>query len=284
MARIALIDDDYAMEVLVENLCFRGHVANRINSAAEALQSIEEIAKNDLVILDIIMARTADASAPSISGDKTTGMEILRAIRDKNSTLPVIVYSAITDPDLIDAIRSIANTTFISKWGTPSLRDFVATVEKATNAPPTMPLPNSFIIHGHDTAEKLSLKNFLQNTLGLPEPIILHEQPNLGRTIIEKLEDYALRSDLAFVLLTPDDKISRGAGTSDDKRRARQNVIFELGYFLGVFGRSSGRTFLLHKGKLDLPSDLAGVIYIDISNGIAAAGEEIRKELAHVIG
>ena len=60
-------------------------------------------------------------------------------------------------------------------------------------------------------------------------------------------------------------------------------MIFELGYFLGVFGRSSGRVFLLHKGALDLPSDISGVIYIDISNGVDAAGENIRRELADVV-
>ena len=138
-------------------------------------------------------------------------------------------------------------------------------------------------MHGHDTTEKLALKNYLQNTLRLPEPIILHEQPSLGRTIIEKLEEYALGTDLVFVLLTPDDAMANGGDTNDNLRRARQNVIFELGYFLGVLGRRSGRVFLLHKGGLDLPSDLSGIVYIDIANGVEAAGETIRREVAHVI-
>jgi predicted nucleotide-binding protein len=106
--------------------------------------------------------------------------------------------------------------------------------------------------------------------------------PSLGRTIIEKLEAYASRAHLAFVLLTPDDKMAPAGASNDDKRRARQNVIFELGYFLGTFGRLSSRVFLLHKGDLDLPSDLSGVIYIDIANGVEAAGEAIRRELPHV--
>ena len=138
-------------------------------------------------------------------------------------------------------------------------------------------------MHGHDETEKLALKNYLQNTLRLSEPIILHEQPNLGRTIIEKLEDYASDVDLVFVLLTPDDKISNLTETNDAKRRARQNVIFELGLFLGLFGRLSGRVFLLHKGPLDLPSDLSGIVYIDILNGVQSAGEVIRKEIENVI-
>lgn len=141
---------------------------------------------------------------------------------------------------------------------------------------------NCFIVHGHDGLEKLALKNYLQNSLGFAEPIILHEQPSKGRTIIEKFEDYAARATLVFVLLTPDDKMYSPAETSDngDKRQARQNVIFELGYFYAKLRRRSGRVILLHKGPLDLPSDISGIVYIDISDGITAAGEKIRSELA----
>lgn len=85
------------------------------------------------------------------------------------------------------------------------------------------------------------------------------------------------------MLLTPDDRAASVGETNDEKRRARQNVIFELGFFLGVLGRTSGRVFLLHKGPLELPSDLNGVCYIDISNGIDPAGELLRKELRHVL-
>jgi predicted nucleotide-binding protein len=143
--------------------------------------------------------------------------------------------------------------------------------------------PKAFIVHGHDNAEKYALKNYLQNTLGFSEPIILHEQPNLGRTLIEKLENYSAGTDFAFILLTPDDKLFSGAGTDDQKRQARQNVIFEAGLFVGMYGRASGRVILLYKGTLDLPSDLSGVVYIDITNGIEAAGELLRRELIHVI-
>ncbi len=138
----------------------------------------------------------------------------------------------------------------------------------------------SFIVHGHDPAAKLGLKDYLQNVLKMPEPIILDQQASAGRTIIEKFEEYASDIDVAFVLVTPDDV----GGTSDKARieRTRQNVIFELGYFYGMLGRRSGRVILLHKGKTEIPSDLKGIIYIDITNGIQAAGEQIRKELSAI--
>src|SRR5207245_6640448 len=123
------------------------------------------------------------------------------------------------------------------------------------------------------------LKNHLQNPLRLPEPIILHEQPNMGRTVIEKFENYAVESSIAFVLLTPDDVGGAASDPDEVKRRARQNVIYEMGYFHGRYGRQSGRVILLHQGPLEIPSDLAGLVYIDISKGIEPAGELIRKEV-----
>ena len=139
----------------------------------------------------------------------------------------------------------------------------------------------SFIVHGHDENPKLALKNYLQNTLRWPEPVILAEKPSGGKTIIEKFEDHSQTIDVVFVLLTPDDMGSLVGGLS--AARARQNVVFELGYFVGKFGRTSGRVILLQKGDLELPSDLAGVIYIDISNGVEATGEKIRKEVAMLV-
>ena len=138
--------------------------------------------------------------------------------------------------------------------------------------------PRIFIVHGHDDMLLLQVKDFLQNALNLPEPIVLFQQPNVGRTIIEKFEECADRADAALVLLTPDDFGGKQQETGGHFR-ARQNVIFELGFFVGRFGRKSGRTIVLYKGNLEIPSDFSGVAYIDVSNGIEAASEKIRKEL-----
>ena len=136
----------------------------------------------------------------------------------------------------------------------------------------------TFIVHGHDGEVKLALKNYLQNTLKLEEPIILAEKASGGLTIIEKFEKYSEDCNLVFVLLTPDDKY-----TDDEMCRARQNIIFEMGYFLGKLGRKSGRVILLYKGKLELPNDISGLIYINIDNGVEAAGEEIRREINEIM-
>ena len=100
--------------------------------------------------------------------------------------------------------------------------------------------------------------------LGL-EPIILHEQASSGRTVIEKFEFYSEDIAFAVVLLTPDDVGHPGNGPNEPKPRARQNVILELGYFMGRLGRD--RVCALHREDVELPSDYQGVIYIELDTG-----------------
>jgi len=119
-----------------------------------------------------------------------------------------------------------------------------------------------FVVHGHDKGAREGVARFLEK-LGLTA-IILAEQPNRGRTIIEKFIDSAREVGFAVVLLTPDD--FGGAATDESqKRRARQNVIFELGYFVGSLGR--GRACLLRGGEVEIPSDLYGVVYTTMDSG-----------------
>ena len=120
--------------------------------------------------------------------------------------------------------------------------------------------------------------------LNLPEPIILQDQPWQGRTVIERFEDQTADTNIAFVLLTDDDRVVSGGDKNEERWRSRQNVILELGFFFGKLNRKTGRVFLLHRGPLELPSDIAGIIYISIDHGIKSAGERIRMELAALTG
>ncbi len=115
-----------------------------------------------------------------------------------------------------------------------------------------------FVVHGQDEAAKQTVARFLEH-LDL-DPIILHERENRGRTIIEKLEGCSADVGFAVVLLTPDDV---GAAMVDKNRlkpRARQNVVFELGFFLGRLGRK--RVCVLHKGGVEIFSDYSGVLFV----------------------
>lgn len=115
-----------------------------------------------------------------------------------------------------------------------------------------------FIVHGHDSQSKIEVARTLEQ-LGL-EAIILHEQPNEGKTIIEKFERDASQVSFSVVILTPDDIGYPKNKEKDAKPRARQNVVLELGYFSGILGRSN--VCVLYKGGVEIPSDYLGVIYI----------------------
>lgn len=118
-----------------------------------------------------------------------------------------------------------------------------------------------FIVHGHDDALKHSVARFLEK-LDL-KPIILHEQPDQGRTIIEKFTEYS-NVPFAIILLSPDD-IAHSKNTPNiEETRARQNVIFEFGFFIGKLGRNRVMILYKHENNFKFPSDYQGVLYIPI--------------------
>ena len=124
---------------------------------------------------------------------------------------------------------------------------------------------NVFVVHGRDEGAKDTVTRFIEN-LSL-NAIVLKEQPDQGQTIIEKFEYYADEADFAVVLCTPDDSGGLVDGGATNEQRARQNVIFELGHFVGKYGRKN--VALVVKGDVDFPSDYYGVLYtrLDDSGG-----------------
>ncbi|MFT0377400.1 TIR domain-containing protein [Bacteroides thetaiotaomicron] len=121
-----------------------------------------------------------------------------------------------------------------------------------------------FVVHGRNNELKETTARFLEK-LGLI-PVILHEQANQGKTIIEKFEDYS-DVDFAVVLMTPDDIGYLANEESFAKYRARQNVVFELGYFIGKLGRT--HVVAIVKGDIEIPTDISGVLYIGVDNNDA---------------
>lgn len=177
-------------------------------------------------------------------------------------------------------LRSITSRLII-----PFARDYKGYVELQGNTQPVLNRRMSkrvFVVHGHDAEMRETVARFLSR-LDL-EPIILHEQANKGRTVIEKVE---ANSDVGFavILLTPDDE-GRRVGDIDLELRARQNVLLELGYFLARLGRD--RVCALRRGNVTIPSDFAGVVWetFDANEGwkvrlckeLQAAGYKIEWE------
>ena len=133
-----------------------------------------------------------------------------------------------------------------------------------------------FVSHGHDDKAKTDVKSFLESS-GL-EPIVLADQPNAGRTIFEKFEDYG-DVGFAIILLTADDIGRAKSNIDEDMRlRARQNVIMELGYFMAKLGR--GRVCALLQDGVEIPSNISGIVTIRFAVE-KKWQDELRRELEY---
>jgi predicted nucleotide-binding protein len=150
-----------------------------------------------------------------------------------------------------------------------------------------------FIVHGRDELSKTQLARMLEKMK--MKPIILHEQPNRGMTLIEKLEYYSKDIGYAFVILTPDDigclqgeyivegpmvKAGLRSPIGALKPRARQNVVFELGWFQGKLGRKN--VCLLYKRDVELPTDINGMVYSEFRESVEECYQDIINEIRDV--
>ncbi len=161
-------------------------------------------------------------------------------------------YGASMIPTIIDSIDETIGVIETNK--TFSLRPMRKVIKSKNTTSNKV-----FIVHGKENELKESTARFLSKLDLIP--IILHEQTNKGRTIIEKFEDY---SDVSFaiILMSPDDVGALEKEKENLLKRARQNVVFELGYFIGKLGRKN--VVALVKGDIELPSDFQGILYIGI--------------------
>lgn len=129
-----------------------------------------------------------------------------------------------------------------------------------------------FLVHGQDTARLSEVANFLRQN-GL-ETTILHEQPNEGRTIIEKFERYAEQAGFAVAIITGDD-VGHPRDATSASPRARQNVVFETGFFFGALGRA--RVAVLYEDGVEKPSDIDGLVYIRLDDRGSWKSELVRE-------
>lgn len=123
-----------------------------------------------------------------------------------------------------------------------------------------------FVVHGHDRDARDQLELVLMR-LGL-QPFILQNSDGESKTIIEALEQNIYReAAFGIVLLTPDDfGYSKSAGETEKQPRARQNVILEMGMVMAALGRE--KMVILKKGALEMPSDAAGILYIEFNDHV----------------
>ena len=226
------------------------------------------------------------ADTPEWSTFKIRVRNIASSLASENSPAMKLVTDGISSPtagnepdnfdvakgNLINALKIMAATMEDDVYGE---------LKKAKSTAKSTSLSNKvFVVHGHDQGLKTDIERFLHE-IGLT-PIVLHREADQGATIIEKFEKH---SDVgyAFILLTPDevsytvDQINIQESDKKIEYRARQNVIFEFGYFVGKLGRS--KVCCLYKGNVTVPSDLAGLVYKKIDGSIDSQAYSIIREL-----
>lgn len=273
--KILLVEDDrFAADRFGTALKEAGYEVEVAPGADAAVRCLEK-QRFGAAVLDIRMRTGSRMSQIETAGGLRTGLALARLLQTKFKDIAIVGITVENDDLEVERwFRRHKSKLLLKGVGdTALLVNHINDVLRRGR-----PLPKIFIVHGRDHKLVLALKNYIQNTLNLGEPIILHEQPSHGRTIMEKFEECAADIDVVFVLATPDD-VGAFARSSNRQKRPRQNVIFELGYFVGALSRKSGKIVLLQSGPLEIPSDIYGIIHIDVSRGIEAAGEEIRREL-----
>jgi predicted nucleotide-binding protein len=192
-------------------------------------------------------------------------------IENQNMSPGIIMY--ISPQDTVDYDKYM---TDITKQLFKTAKDKIDSgkTESKTIKPKDKPdMTKVFIVHGQDETTKLDVARFVEK-LGF-EAIILHEQVSSGKTIIEKIEEFS-NVGYGVVLYTPCDL---GAKKGDEKNlqaRARQNVVFEHGYLIAKLGRRN--VCALVKGKIEIPNDISGVVYVPLDDH-KAWKLELAKEL-----
>src|SRR6266581_6580970 len=270
-------DDQLNNQPAVEALEYEGFRVLTATSGSMVLSLLQRYWRNmDLLILDIKMPPGERLRRSETFNGHRTGLVLGKIVKKLYPKLPILGLSFVRDPEVEEWFQ-LQGAPYLSK--TASIPEILRAINSLVHPRPVWRPPKCFIVHGHDDDALDELNDYLEKTLNFPAPVVLKNESSIGRTIIEKFEEKSEGVDLVFVLLTPDDQVKATPEERQVTFRARQNVIFELGYFYGKLGRCRGRVIILHKTEAELPSDIHGIASIDISKGIAGADNEIRREL-----
>jgi predicted nucleotide-binding protein len=235
--------------------------SEKIEKIEELLEAVKTLPFKDFTQLDAVQRKT-EMLARRFFGESTAYIDDLKQLH-----FSPMVYPASTDYERESWHSGVSGLENLLRTMREEVLFFEATATESTPKIDSEEQSDAvFIVHGHDEEMKLAVARTLER-LNL-RPIILHEQPNLGRTIIEKFTDYSNVS-FAVVLLSPDDEC-HADGTLPEEAigfRARQNVIFELGYFIGRLGRERVVALFRQAENFVLPSDYSGVLYVPFDQG-----------------
>jgi predicted nucleotide-binding protein len=212
--------------------------------------------------VSMIEVETVETYVESFCKEKDPSLKYFRPVRD-----------LLTDPEESmkrgEPYLNIDEANQVQPW-IKATRFHVEVYNKSGDNTPSSGLSSKeiFIVHGRDEEAKNKVARFIETELRYTS-VILHEKPNIGRNILTKFLEESRNAVFVVVLMTPDDV--GGLATSELKNRARQNVIFELGFFIGTFG--ADRVVALVKGDLETPSDFYGIGYIKFDPILTEVGD-----------
>ena len=216
--------------------------------------------------IDVLIEHRVRTSSQEFISWKTRAERFLRTHYGENSkevvdfgnthfSLMIYTFNE-TESDYIEACKSgLVESKAVFEVYLEELKENDVTPDNEATQDNSISKSKVFVVHGHDEALKQEVARIVEKQ-GL-EAIILSEQANHGKTIIEKFEE---NTDVgaAICLFTGAD-YGRAKDATSENLRARQNVVFEAGYFMGKLGR--GNVILIASPDIEIPSDLQGVVY-----------------------
>mgnify|MGYP004662870193 CR=1 FL=1 len=232
--------------------------------------------------IDVLIEHRVRTSSQEFISWKTRAERFLRIHYGENSkevvdfgnthfSLMIYTFNE-TESDYIEACKSgLVKSKAIFEVYLEELKENDVTPDNEATQDNSISKSKVFVVHGHDEALKQEVARIVEKQ-GL-EAIILSEQANHGKTIIEKFEE---NTDVgaAICLFTGDD-YGKAKDVEDDNLRARQNVVFEAGYFMGKLGREN--VILIANPEIELPSDLQGVVYTNDKSWQIDVLKELRE-------
>lgn len=255
--KILLIDDDRDFsQSLCEVLYEANNEVNYCNTMNSAIKEVDKTLY-DVVLIDLMLPPTY----------KEEGIAILRHIKN-TSECEVVMISSRSErmTSLVDLAYQNGARRFLDKTDLDFCSKLLFVIEEIRTK-----MSNSiFISHGHADLLKYQLKDFICGILG-KTVVILSEQPKKGMTVVELLETTSEKCNKAIVILTKDDEMA------DGRMRARQNVIHEIGFFQGRYGRKN--VIMLLEEGVELFTNISGILYIQFNRDhFPEIYEQLRNE------
>lgn len=257
---ILLLDDDPVFSnKIAEELVKQNHMITYFDSLIEAVDAVER-ELYDIIIIDLMLP-------PTYQDEGLIMLDHVKAYAPDSETVMISSRSE-GMTRIVDKAYQSGARRFLDKEDPAFMIKLLLLIKEIKKA-----MGNSiFISFGHAELLKYQLKEFLEERLG-KRVLILADQPDKGFTIVEKLEFYSEKCNKAIILLTKDDKMADGS------ERSRQNVIHELGFFQGKYGRD--KVILLYEEGVELFSNISGILYRGFNRDhFSEVFEDLRQDLA----